>query len=85
ANTLASRVPGPGERARFLSTQSAVQHLASALGAGLSTRVLGVAPDGRITGMTTLASGAACVAALLPLVLRRVSTLLRDLRPARTS
>jgi predicted MFS family arabinose efflux permease len=93
ANTLASRVPKPQERARFLSTQSAVQHLASALGATLSTRILTVEPDGRLAGMPALAAGSAAVAALLPVVLFRVAASLRErdareglgLRPARTS
>ncbi len=45
-NTLTSKVPEPAERARFMSFQSAVQHLASALGASLSAQVLFVQPDG---------------------------------------
>jgi predicted MFS family arabinose efflux permease len=77
ASTLSSRVPGPGERARFLSAQSAVQHLASALGATLSTRVLTVEGDGRLVGMRELAIGSAAVALLLPFLLFRVSALLR--------
>lgn len=77
ASTLSSRVPGPAERARFLSAQSAVQHLASALGAALSTRVLTVAPDGRLGGMRALALGSAAVAAVLPFLLFRVGALLR--------
>jgi predicted MFS family arabinose efflux permease len=39
-NTLTTRVPGPTERARFQSIQSAVQHGASALAAGLGPLVL---------------------------------------------
>jgi predicted MFS family arabinose efflux permease len=77
ASTLSSRVPGPAERARFLSAQSAVQHLASALGATLSTRLLTVEPDGRLGGMRALALGSAAVAALLPVLLFRVAALLR--------
>jgi predicted MFS family arabinose efflux permease len=77
ASTLSSRVPGPAERARFLSTQSAVQHLASALGATLSTRVLTVEADGRLAGMRALAGLSAAVASLLPLLLYRVQVGLR--------
>jgi predicted MFS family arabinose efflux permease len=77
ASTLSSRVPGPAERARFLSAQSAVQHLASALGATLSTRVLTVEGDGRLAGMRELAAGSAAVAALLPFLVFRVAALLR--------
>jgi predicted MFS family arabinose efflux permease len=36
---LASRVPRPEQRARFMSAQSAVQHAASALGATLASLV----------------------------------------------
>ncbi len=43
-NTLTTRVPGPTERARFQSIQSAVQHGASALAAGLGPLVLSLAP-----------------------------------------
>ncbi len=39
-NTLASKVPRPQERARFMSLQSSVQHLASGLGAYLSSVIL---------------------------------------------
>lgn len=39
-NTLASKVPRPAERARFMSLQSSVQHLASGLGAYLSSVIL---------------------------------------------
>lgn len=43
-NTLTTRVPGPTERARFQSIQSAVQHGASALAAGLGPLVLTLVP-----------------------------------------
>src|SRR5207244_3593231 len=39
-HTLATRVPAPHERARFMSLQSAIQHLASALGAFFSSLIL---------------------------------------------
>lgn len=39
-NTLTSKVPRGVERARFMSLQSAVQHLASAAGALLSSTLL---------------------------------------------
>ncbi|MGC3999448.1 MAG: MFS transporter [Anaeromyxobacter sp.] len=81
--TLSSRVPGPAERARFLSAQSAVQHLASALGATLSTRVLTVSPDGRLGGMPRLVAGAALVASALPLLVLQVNARLRARAAAR--
>jgi Na+/melibiose symporter-like transporter len=43
-NTLTTRVPGPSERARFQSLQSAVQHGASALAAGIGPLVLSLTP-----------------------------------------
>ena len=72
-NTLSSRVPSPAERARFMSTQSAVQHLASSLGAAISTQLLSDGPDGRLEGMRTLAAFSVAVAATLPFTLRAVA------------
>ncbi len=43
-NTLTTRVPGPTERGRFQSIQSAVQHGASALAAGLGPLLLTLTP-----------------------------------------
>jgi predicted MFS family arabinose efflux permease len=71
-NTLTSRVPGPAERARFMSVQSAVQHLASALGAGLSTRLLTVEPGGRLGGMVGLSVLSGALALLVPFLLAAV-------------
>ena len=82
-NTLASRVPSPAERARFMSTQSAVQHLASASGAALSTRVLSVGADGRLEGMRTLAFFSTGVALALPLLLLAVTRALARREAAR--
>ncbi len=68
-SSLASRVPRPEERARFQSTQSAVQHLASASGALLSSQLLGSAADGRLLGMDRVAIFSASLAVALPLLL----------------
>jgi len=77
-NTLTSRVPGPAERARFMSVQSAVQHLSSAIGAALSTRLLTVEPDGRLGGMLGLTLFSGAVALAVPFLLAAVhSRLLR--------
>jgi predicted MFS family arabinose efflux permease len=73
-NTLSSRVPAPAERARFMSAQSAVQHLASALGAALSTQLLTVEPDGRLGGMRQVAFFSIGVALLVPFLLAAVSS-----------
>lgn len=64
--TLASRVPRPEQRARFMSAQSAVQHAASALGAVLASLVLVGAPDGRLLHMDRVALAALLVACLVP-------------------
>jgi len=68
-NTLASKVPEPPERARFMSFQSAVQHLASAVGASVSSRILFVQPDGRLGNVPTLGRMAIAVTLLLPVLL----------------
>jgi predicted MFS family arabinose efflux permease len=72
-STLSSRVPSPAERARFMSAQSAVQHLASAVGAGLSTQLLAVEPDGRLGGVRALALVSIAVALVLPVLVLAVS------------
>lgn len=64
--TLASRVPRPEQRARFMSAQSAVQHAASALGAVLASLVLVGTPDGKLLHMDQVALGALVVACLVP-------------------
>jgi predicted MFS family arabinose efflux permease len=71
-NTLASKVPEPAERARFMSFQSAVQHLASALGASLSAQVLFVQPDGSLGNVPMLGRMAIALTLLLPFLLFRV-------------
>ncbi|HEY3495877.1 MAG TPA: MFS transporter [Polyangiaceae bacterium] len=59
-NTLASRVPAPSQRARFMSAQNAVQHIASAVGALGASALLTADATGRLYGMervTLLAIG----------------------------
>lgn len=68
-STLTTRVPGPAERARFMSTQSAVQHLAAALGAFLAAAFLGERRDGSLAGMPLVAGVAALLGLLLPVFL----------------
>ena len=72
-SALSTRVPSPGERARFLSAQSAVQHLAAAAGAALSTQLLTVEPDGRLGGMQGLVVLSTAVALALPFLLAAVA------------
>lgn len=75
--TLASRVPVAHQRARFMSVQSCVQHLASALGAFVGSVLLTADPSGKLIGMDLLAWGAAVLACLVPI---GVASLERGLR-----
>lgn len=67
-NTLTTRVPAPAERARFMSLQSAVQHLSTSAGATLSTAVLHERADQSLEGMARLAGFAIVVSAALPVI-----------------
>jgi hypothetical protein len=68
-STLTSKVPSAGERARFMSIQSSVQHGASALGAVVSSRVLDTAPGGALVGMPRLAAISIALCLVLPFLL----------------
>jgi predicted MFS family arabinose efflux permease len=86
-NTLCSRVPDPHERARFMSIQSAVQHLASATGAFLSARLLTERSDHSLVGMDLVARISIGLSLMVPLLMflveRRVRARERDRgRPA---
>ncbi len=74
---LSMRVPGPGERARFMSAQSSVQHLSSAAGALLAARMLAELPDGRLYGMVDVGWLAIALAVIVPLLLWPVEVRLR--------
>lgn len=63
---LSSRVPAPEERARFMSAQSVVQHLGSATGAFLASKMLWQLPGGRLGGMGGVASAAVVLAVAVP-------------------
>ena len=63
---LSSRVPGATERAGFLSLQSVVQHLGSAVGAFTASRMLWQLPASRLGGMDRVAWLAAALAAAVP-------------------
>jgi predicted MFS family arabinose efflux permease len=76
-SALTSRVPAPFERARFMSLQSAVQHLASSLGAFVSSLILTERPDHSLRGMPTIASVAIGLALLLPVLLAQTERLVR--------
>jgi predicted MFS family arabinose efflux permease len=74
---LSSRVPGPEERARFMSVQSAVQHMAAATGAFAAASTLRELPGGRLGGMGAVASAAAALASAVPLLAWLVESRLR--------
>jgi hypothetical protein len=61
------------ERARFQSTQSAVQHLASAAGALLSSALLSSAEGGRLLGVWKVAIFSGVLALALPVLLAAVA------------
>ncbi len=67
-NTLTSKVPAPAEWARFMSIQSAVQHLASSIGAFLSAYLLRELPGGALEGMPTVATVSIVLAAAFPVL-----------------
>jgi predicted MFS family arabinose efflux permease len=81
-NALTSRVPQPHERARFMSLQSAMQHLAAAGGAGLGSVLLSELPNGQLGGMPRVAAIAVAFAALLPALLWQVERVMRLRRPS---
>jgi len=65
-STLTSKVPKPAERARFMSFQSAVQHLASAAGAIVSSFVLAQGSGGRLLHMPRLGALSLLLVATFP-------------------
>ncbi len=73
--SLASRMPPPGARGRFLSAQAALGHAFSGLGAYGSTRLLTADASGRLYGMERLALAAAVMGLCVPLIVRRLEAL----------
>jgi predicted MFS family arabinose efflux permease len=67
-NTLASRVPAPAERARFMSALNATQHLSSSAGALAASLMLDADATGRLVGMATVALAAIAVSLVVPLI-----------------
>jgi MFS family permease len=76
-NTVSSKVPPPAERARFMATQSAVQHMAAAVGAGASSLLLAERPDHSLAGMHGVIALGVVLAAALPWVVWQIDRLLR--------
>jgi predicted MFS family arabinose efflux permease len=75
---LASRVPNADERARYMSSQSAVDHLAGAAGALLGARLLHELPDGKLQGMDRLAWVTLGVSLIVPYLLLLVDRRVRE-------
>lgn len=76
-SALSTRVPAPFERARFMSLQSAVQHISSALGAFVSSLILTETPSHDLRGMPTIASVSIGLALFLPLLLAQTERFIR--------
>ncbi len=76
--TLATQVPAPTERARFMSSQSVVQHVSSAIGAIAASAVLIAEPDGTLLHMNYVAMAAFGLASLVPLIAFSLEKILRQ-------
>ncbi len=75
--TLASKIPSPGLRARFMSLQSAIQHGASAAAAMVSASILTSRPGGGLDGMVPLVVLSVSLSLLLVAVVARLEALVR--------
>jgi predicted MFS family arabinose efflux permease len=75
--SLSTRVPRHHERAGYMSLQSVSQHLSSALGAMVSTRLLHNTPDGKLGGVATISGVAFALAAALPPLLLAITRRVR--------
>jgi hypothetical protein len=69
-NTIGTKVPLANERARYMSTQSAVQHIASATGAVISTWFLVERADKSLDGLEILAIAAIVLSLPMPFLVR---------------
>lgn len=72
STTLATKLPTPQERAGFMSVFSCMQGMGMATGAFLSTRMLQENTDSSLIGMDTIATLAACLSVMVPLLMWRV-------------
>ena len=67
-NTLTSRIPTQQERGAFMSLQSTMQHVASASGAFVSSRLLTSDQDGRLIGIERVATISIIVSLFVPIL-----------------
>jgi predicted MFS family arabinose efflux permease len=77
-NTLTSRVPSNAVRARFMSLQSAVGHMASAFAAYLSSVLLVTEPDGKLGGIEEIAVLSILMTLMIPFMMRTVERRIRN-------
>ena len=68
---------GPDERARFMSAQTAVQHLAAAVGSVVGAKMLTEGPGGVLLGMTVVGWWSVALASLMPVLVWNVERRLR--------
>src|SRR5262249_21300392 len=71
-DTLTSKVPSPGERARSMSIQSMVQHIASGAGSGLSGLILATRADGSLDHLDVVAWISIALGLALPFLFHAV-------------
>ncbi len=82
-STLASKLPAPHERAQYMSMQSAVQHIASSIGAIGAAQILRSEPvTKRLLHMPIAVAVAATVGATVPFLMWRVERRVRRMAPA---
>ena len=80
-STLTSRVPEQSIRARFMSFQSAVQHLGAASGAFLSSQLLVDLPGGQLGGMNRVVLASMTLSLTLPVMFFLVERRLKARTP----
>lgn len=83
-SVLSSKLPAPHERAQYMSLQSAMQHVASSLGAISASWILTTAADQRLQHMDVVVAMSIALAVLMPVLLWRVERRVRA-RTAATS
>ena len=79
--TLATRVPLADERARYMSAQTAVQHLSAALGSVVGAGMLTDGPGGVLVGMSLVGWWSVGLAMLMPVLVWMVERRLRAAAP----
>jgi predicted MFS family arabinose efflux permease len=77
-STLTSKVPAPAIRARFMSFQSAIQHLGASVGAVLSSLMLTTLPGGQLGGMTQVVALSMALSLAVPVMFFLVERRLRE-------